>query len=262
MGWLLAVCFAAALSCGDDDTHSGAATHRASDAGPRDAEDSGVGQGGAAGARPARAGDQLADGIVGQPCSSAAQCGSGTCMQTIPIVNVPYPGGYCTGSCYADAECGAEGVCAPGILGRAGTCYLRCDDAKGCEREGYRCRVVSGVGRCIAAPEPLADGVAGRACANDEDCGGGAMSCTTTLGDRPAPGGYCSVACAIHEDCGAGGVCINGITISTISSGRCLGVCATDADCREGYTCSLFGGPTSEGAGACTPALESADAGT
>lgn len=256
--WALTVSLCAAVGCGDDDT-PGPEKPR-SDAGSRTAEDAAPARADAS-TQPSRGGKQLADGIVGQPCTSPEQCGSGSCMQTIPVVNVAYPGGYCTGSCSRDADCGAEGVCQPGILGRAGSCYLRCDEANGCEREGYRCRVVSGVGRCIAGPEPLPDGVAGSACANDEACGGSPMSCLQTLAMSPAPGGYCSVACAISEDCGAGGVCINGISIPTISSGRCLKTCASSSDCREGYMCNLFGGPGSTDGGACVPATEQADAG-
>ena len=211
--------------------------------------------------QPAPQTDKLADGVVGKACSAASDCGSGSCMQTIPIVNTSYPGGYCTGRCFRDEECGAGGVCVPGLLGAAGSCYLGCDQDVGCPREGYLCRVVSGVGRCIAAPPPLPDHVAGNACDSDTDCGGGAMSCVAMLGANVAPGGYCSQACAISEDCGAGGVCINGIGIVTISSGRCLKSCTTGSECREGYECALFGGPSSSGPGACTPLVASEDAG-
>ena len=254
---LLLVCAQSVMwSCGDDDGRAARGAEMAPDASDADA--------GARRTSPrtgsARPAGSLADGIVGSACTSAADCGSGSCMQTIPIVNTTYPGGYCTGQCSRDDECGAEGVCVPGLLGRSGSCYLRCDDAHPCERDGYRCRVVSGVGRCIAAPQPLADGVVGSACENDSDCGGAAMSCNTTLGSNAAPGGYCSTACAISEDCGAGGVCINGISIVTISSGRCLKACSAPDECRAGYACTTFGGPSSGPAGACTPLAADADA--
>jgi hypothetical protein len=206
--------------------------------------------------------DKLADGVVGMACTAASDCGSGSCMQTIAIVNTSYPGGYCTGRCFGDTDCGATGVCVPGLLGSIGSCYLRCDDQHRCERSGYRCRVVSNVGRCVALADPLPDHVAGNACANDGDCGGGAMSCSVTLGSEPAPGGYCTQSCAINDDCGAGGVCINGIGIVTISSGRCLRACMQASDCRVGYECSPFGGPGSGGPGACTTARSASDAGT
>jgi hypothetical protein len=204
---------------------------------------------------------RLADGIVGSACAAASDCGSGSCLQTIAIVNTAYPGGYCTGACRTDDACGANGVCVPGLRGSAGSCYRRCEEKTGCERDGYRCRVVSGVGRCVAAPPPLPDDVAGNACTSDSDCGGGAMSCASMLGSNPAPEGYCSQSCAVSADCGAGGICINGISIITISSGRCLKSCSAPDDCRTGYECRSFSGPSSAGPGACTP-LPKGDAGT
>ena len=204
--------------------------------------------------------DKLADGIVGKACTAAGDCGSGSCLQSVAIVNTPYPGGYCTGRCLNDDACGNNGVCVPGMFGAVGSCFLRCDESQGCERTGYRCRVVSGVGRCVAADPPLPDHSAGNACMSDQDCGGGAMSCASSLGATPAPGGYCTQSCAINADCGAGGTCINGINVVTINSGRCLKLCMQPEDCRKGYECRLFGGPSSDGPGACMP-LSEQDAG-
>jgi hypothetical protein len=251
------------LACGDDDQST-------SDAGKSDAgkTQSDAGKSDASKTQPEEDGGsmgmpetRLADGIVGSACTAASDCGSGSCLQTIPVVNTSYPGGYCTGVCRSDEACGANGLCVAGLRGAAGSCYLRCDEKTGCDRAGYRCRVVSNVGRCVAAPPALPDNVAGEACANDGDCGGGAMSCAATLGSNPAPGGYCSQSCAISADCGAGGICINGISIVTINSGRCLKSCSDQAECRAGYECRSFSGPSSGGPGACTP-LPEADAGT
>lgn len=255
--WFWAVLFAA-VSCSDSDGDGGRTDATKQDAAVQTESDAGATP--RTPARPMR-GSGLADGRVGRACRSASDCGGGSCMTTIPIANTPYPDGYCTGQCNRDEECGERGVCVPGLFGRAGSCYLGCDDAHPCEREGYRCRVVSNVGRCIAAPPPLPDGRAGSACASDSDCGGAAMSCNTSLGSTPAPGGYCSVACAVSEDCGKGGVCINGISIVTIASGRCLKACTSASECREGYECAPFGGPSSGGDGACTVVSPSADAG-
>jgi hypothetical protein len=259
---VLLFALAAVCGCGDDDEGSSRRGEAAADAAPSGGTDAGsAGAGGSSTTRARTVVTKLADGIVGKACAQASDCGAGSCMQTIQVVNTPYPGGYCSGSCYSDGDCGAEGVCQPGILGRVGSCYLRCDVERGCPREGYRCRVVADVARCIAAPEPLADNIAGAACTSDADCGGVAMSCTSMIGAYPAPGGYCSESCAVSEDCGAGGVCINGISIVTISSGKCMKSCSTTADCREGYVCTPFGGPSSDGPGACTPIFEDSDAG-
>jgi hypothetical protein len=238
------------FGCGDDD----ASVLQAGQGGTGESH-----TGGDSGAAPNE--NKLADGVVGNACAADTDCGSGSCLTTIPVVNTSYPNGYCTGRCSTDEACGASGVCVPGLFGSAGSCFRRCDEANGCEREGYRCRVVSNVGRCVAAPPPLPDHVAGNACTDDVDCGGGAMSCTAMLGSVPAPGGYCSQACAISDDCGAGGTCVNGISIVTISSGRCVKSCSAPTDCRSGYECKSFSGVDSGGPGACTPLGESDDAG-
>src|SRR4051812_2952004 len=87
--------------------------------------------------------------LIGGACDANDDCGAGTCQKTIPVVNTPYPGGYCTASCRTSAECGAEGVCVPGLRGQTGSCYLGCDEAAGCSRAGYLCRVADGVARCV-----------------------------------------------------------------------------------------------------------------
>ena len=190
----------------------------------------------------------LADGIVGKPCSANSDCGSGTCQKMLSVVNTVYPGGYCSGACRTNDECGARGVCASAALpGRTGSCYLGCEDDAAC-RDGYICRVVSGVGRCVPGAKPLPDHVVGNACTSDADCGGTKLSCASALGPLPTPGGYCSQSCAIDLDCGEGGRCVNGINISTINSGICYRSCGSDAPCRTGYECrSLSGSDTDPG---------------
>jgi hypothetical protein len=141
---------ASPLGCGDNAlSASDAGAH--SSASGRGGDGGSGGSAGAAGSSIAAAG-RLADGIVGKACETNPDCGTGSCQKTIAVVNTPYPGGYCSGRCLSDDACGANGVCVPGILGAVGSCFLRCDEASGCKREGYRCRVVSNVGRCVAAP--------------------------------------------------------------------------------------------------------------
>ena len=207
--------------------------------------------------------DKLADGIVGSACSGDANCGGGQCLLSENITSTTYPGGYCTGRCVDDSDCGARGLCTPGFLGSIGSCALRCDNDADCGRDGYRCRVIDGVGRCAPGPKPLPDHVVGNACANDGDCGGGAMTCADPLGSLDAPGGYCSQACAIDDDCGAGGTCISGIGIVTLSTGICLKSCAPPGGCRDGYVCrSLSGAASSDNRGVCMPEPASDDAGS
>jgi hypothetical protein len=52
-----------------------------------------------------------------------------------------------------------------------------------------------------------------------------------------APGGYCTVACEIDADCGLEGLCV-----ATRGGARCFDPCATQTDCRDGYTCGERGG--------------------
>ncbi|HYV46496.1 MAG TPA: hypothetical protein VFA20_16640 [Myxococcaceae bacterium] len=74
----------------------------------------------------------------------------------------------------------------------------------------------------------------GDACTTDRDCGKGVCLQGTT-----APGGYCSLVC---QGGGTGG-CPNGSTCADDTSGQggdrhCRLTCATDQDCRSGYTCT------------------------
>lgn len=216
--------------------------------------------GGAGSCQPAPETDQLQDGVVGTACSEADECAGGRCMSMGGFpANTPYPQGYCSGRCLSDSDCGADGQCAQSIDGSAGTCYLKCSEDDDCGRDGYRCRAALGIGlglganadagaepsaskQCVPGNPPLPDGVVGRACASDADCGSVAMSCRTQLtsqfsGQRtPLPGGYCSSGCVDASDCGAGGVCSG--ALAGVVSGTCFKGCTADEDCREGYVCA------------------------
>jgi Cys-rich repeat protein len=180
--------------------------------------------------------------VIGDACETNDDCGAGSCLKVIQIVNTPYPGGYCTAPCRTDNQCGEGAVCIPGQFGRMGSCYLGCDETTGCVRDGYLCRVASGVARCVPGSKPLPDGTAGNACTSDDDCGGGANTCAEKIGNGEAPGGYCSQWCAIDSDCGAGGKCINGISIVTVNSGTCYRSCNAPEDCRPEYECRSISG--------------------
>jgi len=204
--------------------------------------------------RPKPATDQLEDGVAGQMCSSDGDCGGGTCLtMTVALFGQggALPGGYCSGQCLEDSHCGSGGVCAPSpIQGLAGGCYRDCSRDADCSRDGYRCRPVgTDLRGCDAFPEPLPDHVAGKACTEDADCGGGAGTCKDALPSAgvggalgqttPAPGGYCSQRCTEGEDdCGAGGVCVS----TALGAGACHRPCTTSADCRDGYSCEERGG--------------------
>lgn len=192
--------------------------------------------------QPSPATDKLADGIVGSMCADDTACGDGRCL-TMAANATMYPGGYCTGSCLADSDCGAMGSCTPGLAGGAGTCYLRCGNDSDCSRDGYRCRANGGLMQCVPGAAPLSDGVVGEACTGDADCGGAAMSCRTMLGSYAAPGGYCTQRCVNATDCGADGVCVGGGGFGGIMTGNgtCYKSCVDASSCRAGYTCGRAG---------------------
>jgi hypothetical protein len=194
--------------------------------------------------------DKLSGEVVGSACTEDAACSGGRCLTTAAGGMTTYPGGYCTGRCLTDTDCGAGATCAPGLGGGTGTCYRGCATDVDCAREGYRCRARAGapggtaVRQCVPGSEPLADGIVGNACTGDTDCGGVAMSCTTTtrgaMGTTTTyPEGYCSARCIEDIDCGAGGVCVGGF--AGIAAGNCYKACAADSACRTGYRCAATG---------------------
>lgn len=76
----------------------------------------------------------------------------------------------------------------------------------------------------------------GDPCSQDIECPAGGSGTATCITGAAYPGGYCAVeACATHgHDCPGNGVesqCVVGPT------DRCLKLCASDPDCRDGYVC-------------------------
>jgi hypothetical protein len=199
---------------------------------------------GASGCEPIPETQKLADGVVGTPCDKHSDCGDGRCQRGGAMGE--YPGGYCTGACLVDADCGASGVCTPPTAAGAGSCSLRCEQDTDC-RDGYRCRTVSGQLQCVAGAEPLPDGVVGLDCDADADCGGGAMTCASRLGETDTVGGYCTQKCVDATDCGTDGACVGSLPAELPaelagllgSMSTCYRACSADADCRKGYVCQL-----------------------
>lgn len=202
---------------------------------------------------------QLGDRVAGRTCDEDADCEGGSCAAASPL-GKPFPGNYCTGRCYEDAECGAGGAC---LVARAsadpGHCYEGCETDADCARRGYRCvEVGAGFHACFPAPEGLSDGVAGQPCDDDAACGAGG-SCARELpfGSLSAfevvsaPGGYCTQECSRDLECGEGGQCIS----RGLMGGMCLRNCASMADCREGYSCIPHGRDGADGRQVCIPLI-------
>jgi hypothetical protein len=193
--------------------------------------------------QPKRAVDHLVDDSVGKACSQDLECAGGYCAKS-SLLGTPYPGNYCTGRCYSDAECGESAVCLwPRISIDPGYCLRRCTTDQDCGREGYGCwtlgdgeRVVHG---CYPKRKALPDRTTGKACKTDADCGGAVGTCASAVPADPitnaveAPGNYCTQPCALDAECGAGAQCIDYGT----HGGICLASCSANAPCRSGYTC-------------------------
>jgi hypothetical protein len=76
-----------------------------------------------------------------------------------------------------------------------------------------------------AGPRPI-----GSPCAKDAECEHN--RCLIQRGAGVFPGGYCSKACdVITAPCPAGASCAGTV------DGDCFKICASQGDCRAGYTC-------------------------
>lgn len=126
---------------------------------------------------------QLADGVVGKPCTMAAQCAPGTCADEVNFLET-FPNGYCSGSCTSDSHCGAKGICyknpIAGAFKSEGVCLLGCSGASDCP-SGLACRasqvLLESRTYCLTpipdAGAPAADSGAGGADAGAQDAAAG-----------------------------------------------------------------------------------------
>ena len=209
--------------------------------------------------QPRQSTDSLGARVAGRACAADDECKGGQCA-TVTALGTKFPGNYCTGRCFEDAECGEGGVCiATAASAEAGYCYASCDADSDCDRRGYRCLQMAGSGACFPAPESLPDGMAGKPCSDDAACGGGKDTCAKELPFGsfaayevvPAPGGYCTQTCSRDFECGSGAQCISRGT----RGGMCLGTCNERSDCREGYSCTAHGRDLDENAKVCAPII-------
>ncbi len=169
--------------------------------------------------------DQLAPDEAGKRCTQDAECGDGYCAEA----NAKN-GGFCSGLCIADANCGEGGTCVRGLYGSRGTCREACKTDVDCQNDqsGWGC---GPEGLCVREADPL-PAVGERCDPNhaERDCGAGSCRTQGLSGER-YPDGYCIGSCDEDSDCGALGVCINSLT--------CLRGCESDEDCRAGYRCQV-----------------------
>jgi hypothetical protein len=208
--------------------------------------------------QPLQAADALGDRVAGRQCAADADCLGGRCASASPL-GAAYPGNYCTGRCWNDADCGASGACLVLSSGsEAGWCFDDCASNADCTRRGYRCAQLEPDWQaCFPAPDPLPDNTAGSACTSDADCGGNKNSCMNELPfdtfssfqNIAAPGGYCTLPCSLDAECGAGAQCIS----HGVQGGMCLATCADKSDCRAGYDCIAHGRDLDPNAKVCVP---------
>lgn len=202
--------------------------------------------------------DPSGDSDLGGPCTSDADCDTGTCV----LDGDGFPDGYCTAPCGFDSDCPAMGVCLP-VDRSLSLCFARCDeDAERACRAGYGC------GRSFMLPAPIC--IPG--CIEHSDCADGLM-CNGSGGELGEgecfdPDSSLGDACVVSEQCPAGADCLTeeraglpggacggsfcdpdaddcipGTRCTTLASSRfprCLAECDDDTDCRDGFRC---GGP-------------------
>jgi hypothetical protein len=209
--------------------------------------------------QPKPATSKLAAGVAGQACEFDVDCEGGHCAAATPVGGA-FPGNYCTGSCFADADCGQGGACL--VLSgssEAGRCFEHCEADTDCTRDGYRCWPLSpGFKACYPAPASLPEQAVGRACTNDSDCGRVTGACASelpfgnfsTYDNVAAPAGYCTLACSLDSQCGTTGQCISA---GGSVGGRCLVKCTGVSDCRAGYTCVAHGRNGNDDEKVCVP---------
>ncbi len=202
---------------------------------------------------------------AGVPCADGQVCANGACAAR------------CADECAADArECDGNGVrscgnfdadncrewsqsspCAAGQVCAMGEC--RQPAAEGCDADNDCLQgQICNFGRCIAprACEPVlfpcpggeecrdgvcrpqAESVVGRACQNDDQCGGQGFACL-----EPERGGYCVAGCDVDFPCPSGSTCYQFDDGEGGTVNLCLSDCASANDCRDDQACYASGSP-------------------
>jgi len=130
---------------------------------------------------------ELEDGTVGSSCADSCQDG----LQCAASASIP--NGYCTATCTADDQCGAEGRCAQTKSGAL--CFRGCSDDNGC-RPGYACVDAGGYSVCdVGTP---AQGTGGSA----QGTGGSTQTgdCNTVALPAEVSGG-CNIRLVTPQNC-------------------------------------------------------------
>lgn len=177
--------------------------------------------------------DCTGDKALGESCNSSGECLLGAC---ITEDNAGWPGGYCSGGCTDDADCGGTGHCAFDAADGEGVCVLDCTQDSDCRTsENYGCgdSDTDGIDECI--PVANGSGAPGDACEFATDCAGGTAG-WCLVENRGFQDGFCTQECTTSNPCPSGSHCT--FIDTTTGLGACFPDCTGDSDCRaEGYLC-------------------------
>jgi hypothetical protein len=196
--------------------------------------------------------------LFGAPCVADVDCaplgGTYKCKLATSSDNAPYPGGYCTKTCAANADCSPTLALCVTVNESYGEtesiCWNRCSQNDPCRTPGYACYQVSSANACWLAPLPTLDAgprsdKSGAACTLKTDCINPPADgfCRTELladgGSSEYPGGSCSAGCRIDKNhCGDAGVCVN-----YACEMACDAPLQGKGICRPGYVCGTISLP-------------------
>jgi len=214
------------VDCGADTDCRGPeyTCHQADMNGPRECAPVGVGS-----------------GVVGDACTSNADCGFGEdwiCLRE----DAGFRGGSCSRTCLVDGDCGSGSHCGfVPAAGGEGACMPDCGSDTDCRLDGYVCQNADSdpgsVTECF--PGGTGTGAVGSPCAGVWECGGGADGACFSEANGTLDG-FCSILdCTGDLDCGAGSHCSQYPRTGGGTIGLCQPNCMSDADCRMtgGYAC-------------------------
>lgn len=218
---------------------------------------------------------QPGSGALGTPCFQPSDCAANQGDPICLNFKLGFSNGYCSEFCDLVAnDCPGDGQCADLGLSLNGVCLDGCVTSLDCQ-PGYVCLDEGLAMKVCDRPPELAcnddhdndsDGFVdcedASSCSTSASCVPGAAAagapcqlhneCASQSTDPFCidqfnygwPGGYCSEFCVLGaSDCPSGSVCSGAISPNESSSpnGLCLHTCASQADCRPGFSCASDG---------------------
>ena len=203
---------------------------------------------------------------VGAACAGSADCdasgdGGERCIGgpdqaagDIPVDG--FPGGYCSGECVEDRDCGDGSLCTLGLIQfsdangnpipNAGVCVKACADDSEC-RDDYVCRSAAAGEEKSCVPPIIPPESVGANCVDNTTCDtsmdGGDLCLNDDLfqgGMSPFPNGYCSGFCSLsaaQDECPTGSHCAAVFDTGNPDQGLCFQDCSVDSECAADNFC-------------------------